>query len=183
MPGMGMMKGSTEELMFMSGMGWMRMGDCGHCSMSLPEGEDAWRTATVTAEGWSMRVRCALCARDMAAQVKGRAILRLPTEDPSRKLVLISDDQGNLSTAMKDVVFLEAEGGHPKCADWSRAFTSRAALDAYIAAHPEYAGAKPLTLAEWSERNAGEPDTYVKPRGPVENPYENRRQTPDARRQ
>jgi hypothetical protein len=70
------------------------------------------------------------------------------------------------------VVFLEADGGHPKCADWSRAFTSRAAFDAYVKAHPEYAGAKPLTLAEWSERNAGEPDTYMKPKGPVENPYE-----------
>jgi hypothetical protein len=171
MPGMGMMKGSTEELMFMPGMGWMRMGDCAHCSMSLPDGAEAWRTATVMAEGWSMRVRCALCARDMAAQVKGRAILRLPTEDPGRKLVLISDEQGNLSTEMTGVVFLEAEGGHPKCADWSRAFTSRAAFEAYVKAHPEYAGAKPLTLDEWSQRNAGEPDTYVKPKGPVADPY------------
>jgi hypothetical protein len=174
MPGMGFMKGSTEELMYMPGMGWMRMDDCAHCSMLLPQGEDAWRVATVSAEGWSMRVRCALCARDMAAQVRGRAILRLPTEDPWRKLVLLSDERGNLTTTTPDVVFLEAERGHPRCADWSRAFTSRAAFDAYLKAHPEYAGARPLTLAEWAERDGGEPDTYVKPQGPVANPYRHR---------
>jgi hypothetical protein len=172
MPGMGMMRGSTEEVMYMQGQGWMTMADCHHCSMPLPEGHDAWRSATVSAEGWTMRVRCALCARDMAAQTKGKAILHIPTEDPERTLVLISDEQGNWKTDVAGVVFLEADGGHPKCADWSRAFTSRAAFDAYVKAHPEYAGAKPLTLAEWSERNAGEPDTYMKPKGPVENPYE-----------
>ncbi len=73
---------------------------------------------------------------------------------------------------MTGVVFLEGEGGHPKCADWSRVFTSRAAFAAYVKEHPEYAGAKPLTLDEWSQRNAGEPDTYVKLQGPVENPYQ-----------
>jgi hypothetical protein len=172
MPGMGMMRGSTEEVMYMPDLGWMTMADCHHCSMPLPEGDNAWRTATVSAEGWTMRVRCALCARDMAAQSKGRAILHIPTEDPARTLVLISDERGNLSTDLTGVVFLEADGGHPKCADWSRAFTSRAAFDAYLKAHPEYAGARPLTLAEWSQRNAGEPDTYVKPKGPVDNPYE-----------
>jgi len=140
--------------------------------MPLPEGQDAWRNATVTAEGWTMRVRCALCARDMAAQIKGKAILHLPTEDKDATLVLISDEAGNWKTDMTGVVFLEAEGGHPRCSDWSRAFTSRAAFDAYVKQHSEYAGAKPLTLAEWSERNAGEPDTYVKPKGPVENPYQ-----------
>jgi hypothetical protein len=226
MPGMGMMKGSTEEVMFMPGMGWMRMDDCAHCSMPLAAGEDAWRAATVSAEGWSMRVRCALCARDMSAQVKGRSVLRLPTEDPMQKLVLISDEEGNLTTEMKGVVFLEDEGaegtggraldgargaegtppralaavgftppargprtvqrppriGHPRCHEWSRAFTSRAAFDAYVKANPEYAKAKPLSLAEWAERNGGEPDTYVKPRGPVENPYGERtaREKPDT---
>jgi hypothetical protein len=139
--------------------------------MLLPEGEDAWRVATVTAEGMAMRVRCALCARDMAAQVRGQAILRLPTEDPAQKLVLISDDAGNLTTEMKGVVFLENGESHPRCHEWSRAFTSRAAFDAYLKANPEYANAKPLSLAEWAERDGGEPDTYSKPKGPVPNPY------------
>lgn len=172
MPGMGMMKGSTPELMWMQDMGWMSMADCHHCSMPLPEGDEAWRSSTVTADGWTMRVRCALCARDMSAETKGRAILHLATEDPYRPLVVISDDQGNLTTDMKDAVFLELPKGHPTCSEWSRAFTSRAALVAYVKGHPEYAGGKPLTLAEWSERNAGKPETYVKPKGPVENPYQ-----------
>jgi hypothetical protein len=171
MPGMGMMKGSTEELMFMPGMGWMSMADCAHCSMPLPEGDEAWRTATVSAEGWSMRVRCALCARDMAAQAKGRAVLRLPSEDPARKLVLISDEEGNLTSDTPGIVFIEFEKGHPTCHEWSRAFTSRAAFDAYIKAHPEYAGAKALSLKEWTEKEGKEPETYVKPQGPVADPY------------
>jgi hypothetical protein len=169
---MGMMKGATEELMFMPEMGWMSMADCAHCSMPLPEGpSDAWRAPTVTADGWSMRVRCALCARDMAAQAKGRVILRIPTEDPARKLVLISDEEGNFSSETPGALFLEKEGSHAGCDDWSRAFTSRAAFDAYVKANPRYAGARPLTLAEWSEREGKKPDTYVRPEGPVENPY------------
>src|SRR5699024_7813884 len=119
MPGMGMMKGSTQDLMDMEGMGWMSMADCHHCSMPLPEGRDAWRASSVTAHGWSMRVRCALCARDMAAETQGEALLTIATEDPLRPLVLISDEQGNLTTDMKDVVFLEAEDSHATCHEWS----------------------------------------------------------------
>ena len=51
LPGMGMMKGATEELMFMPDMGWMSMADCGHCSMPLPDGDDAWRNHFVASEG------------------------------------------------------------------------------------------------------------------------------------
>jgi hypothetical protein len=171
MPGMGMMKGMTPELMWMPEMGWMSMQDCHHCSMPLWEGKDAWRNPTVSAEGWTMRVRCALCARDMAAETKGKAILRIPTEDPDRMLVVIGDEQGNLKTSMPEAVFLEREGSHAGCDDWSRAFTSRAAFEAYVKANPKFADAKPLTFEEWSQRQGEKPDTYVKPKGPVENPY------------
>ena len=118
-----------------------------------------------------MRVRCALCARDMAAQAKGKAILTIPTEDPNRPLVLFSDEEGNFTTDMTDVVFLEDEGGHAGCSEWSRAFTSRAAFDAFVKTDEKYKDAKPLGLKEWSEKEGKEPDTYVKPKGPVENPY------------
>ena len=171
MPGMGMMKGMTPELMWMPEMGWMSMADCHHCSMPLWEGRDAWRNPTVMADGWSMRVRCALCARDMSAETKGRAIIQIPTEDPYRLVVALSDEQGNLTTQTPDVVFVEAEGSHAGCDDWSRAFTSRAAFDAYVKGNPKLAGAKALSFAEWAQREGKEPDTYVKPKGPVENPY------------
>lgn len=172
MPGMGMMKGMTPELMWMPDMGWMSMQDCHHCSMPLWEGADAWRNSTVAADGWSMRVRCALCARDMSAETKGRAILRIATEDPERLLVVLSDEQGNLTGSMPGAVFIEAEGSHAGCEEWSRAFTSRAAFDAYVKANPKLAGAKALTFDEWAKREGSKPDTYVKPKGPVENPYQ-----------
>ena len=171
MPGMGMMKGMTPELMWMPAMGWMSMADCHHCSMPLWEGKDTWRNPTVSAEDWTMRVRCALCARDMSAETKGRAVLRLPTEDPNRLVVILSDEQGNLTSTSQDVVFLEAEGSHVGCDEWSRAFTSRAALEAYVKENPKLAGSKALTFKEWAERQGEKPDTYIKPKGPVENPY------------
>lgn len=171
MPGMGMMKGMTPELMWMEGMGWMHMADCHHCSMPLWSGEDWWRNPAVSADGWTMRVRCALCARDMSAEVKGRAILRIPTEDAARMLVVLSDERGSLTGSMPGAVFLEAEASHAGCDEWSRAFTSRAAFDAFVKANPRFAGARPLAFREWAERQGEEPDTYVKPKGPVANPY------------
>ena len=112
-----------------------------------------------------------LCARDMSAETKGRAILHIPTEDPARTLVVTSDEQGNLKGSMPDAVFLEREASHTGCDAWSRAFTSRAAFQAYVKANPEFAAAKMLTFAEWSQAEGKKPDTYVKPKGPVENPY------------
>ena len=101
-------------------------------------------------------------------------IIRAFTEDPNRPLILISDEEGNYSTNIKEVVFLEVEGDHASCPAWSRAFTSRAAFDAYMKANAddeELEGAKPLTLAEWSALAGKEPDTYEKKQGPVQNPY------------
>jgi hypothetical protein len=171
MPGMGLMKGMPPALMWMEGQGWMSMADCHHCTMPLWSGKDEWRNPTVSAEGWTMRVRCALCARDMSAETKGKAILRIPTEDPYRLLVVYADDQG-MKGNMPGAVFLEKEGSHAGCDDWSRAFTGRAAFDAFVKQHPEYLGAKPLSFEEWAQRQGEKPDTYVKPDGPSENPYE-----------
>jgi hypothetical protein len=167
MPGMGMMRGSDEDTMFMAGMGWMEMSKCSHCSISLPD-TGPWG-ATVSAEGWTMMVRCLMCARDMAAETPGRAIIRAATEDPNRLLVLISDDEGNYTSNIKDVVFLEKYGDHPECSDWSRAFTSVAEFSQYTKANPDFKDAKPLSLTEWAKLNHGKPETYRKIDKP--NPY------------
>jgi len=172
MPAMGMMKFATEEIMYMDKMGWMSMADCHHCSMPLPEGADAWKAPTVSAEGWTMRARCPLCARDMAAETRGRAIFHIPTEDAFKPLVVISDDQGNLTTDRPDAVFLEQEGGHETCQKWSSAFSSRAAFDAHVAARPEFKNARPVPFQEWADLRGKKPNTYVKPEGPEGNPYD-----------
>lgn len=167
MPGMGMMKGSEDDVMFMSGMGWMDMSECAHCSIFLPT-EGPWG-ATVSANGWTMMVRCMMCARDMAGETPGRAIIRAATEDDSRLLVMISDEEGNWESNIKDVVFLEVFGDHPECSAWSRAFTSKAAFENFVRAIPELKEAKPLSLEAWSKLNHGTPDTYRKIERP--NPY------------
>jgi hypothetical protein len=166
-PGMGYMKGMEDDVMFMSGMGWMDMSVCAHCSIPLPDGP-MWG-ATVTADGWTMLVRCLMCARDMAAETPGRAIIRAATEDPTRTLVLISDEEGNLTSNIPGVVFLDEFAEHPECSTWSRAFTSKTAFDAFIKEYPELAQAKPLDLNAWAQINRGTPDTYRKIDRP--NPY------------
>jgi hypothetical protein len=167
MPGMGMMLGGDEDSMYMSGMGWMDMSECAHCSISLPD-EGPWG-ATVSAEGWTMTVRCMMCARDMAAETPGRAIIRAATEDDNRLLVMISDEEGNWTSNIKGIVFLEEFGEHPNCSVWSRVFTSRSAFDRFISTVPELKGAKALSLEEWSKLSHGTPETYRKIDRP--NPY------------
>ena len=166
-PGMGYMKGMEDDVMFMSGMGWMDMSACAHCSIPLPDGP-MWG-ATVTADGWTMMVRCLLCARDMAAETPGRAIIRAATEDPSKILILLSDEEGNLTSNIPGVVFLEEFGEHPECSAWSRAFTSKAAFEQFQKDNPEMKEAKPLSLEAWAQLNQGTPETYRKIDKP--NPY------------
>jgi hypothetical protein len=169
-----MMHMATPKLMYMPGMGWMSMDECAHCSMPMRFDPKYGAGATVSAEGWTMDMRCVLCARDMAAQVFGRVIIRANTEDPNKPLILISDDEGNWSANLPEAVFLEVEGNHAGCSAWSRAFTSRAAFDAYVREQEDdedIQSAKPLTLAEWAALEGEKPDTYERKQGPVPNPY------------
>ena len=151
----------------MSGMGWMNMTECAHCSISLPE-SGPWG-ATVTANGWTMTVRCMMCARDMASETIGRAIIRGATEDPNKTIVLISDEEGNWQTNLPNAVFLEVMADHPECSGWSRVFTSKDAFDAYVKENPDYKDAEPLPLSAWAQRNGGKPETYRRIDKP--NPY------------
>jgi len=172
MPGMGFMKYGTEDVMFMDNMGWMSMADCHHCSMPLAEGKDAWRAPTVSAEGWTMRTRCALCARDMAAETKGAVIIHLPTENPLKPAVVISDEMGNMTTDSPEIIFLENEKSHRSCDRWSLTFSSLKAFQNYVAANPEFKNAQPVSFEDWSGLRGKKPDTYVKPVGPEGNPYD-----------
>lgn len=176
MPGMGLMPGMTAEAMFMQGLGWMSLSECHHCSMPLTEDpKQTWHLSSVSADGWTMRVRCALCARDMSSETKGRVVLHLATEDPERPLVLLSDEQGNLSPTSdwgKNAVFIEEEASHAGCNQWSQAFTSRAAFDTWVAANPTYKNAKAIPLTEWVTREGSRPDTYFRREGPPGNPFD-----------
>ena len=105
----------------------------------------------------------------MAAETPGRAIIRAATEDPNQLLVMISDEEGNWTSNITGVVFLEKVGEHPECSDWSRAFTSKAAFDKFISETPELKGTAPLSLPEWAQLNNGTPDTFRRIDKP--NPY------------
>jgi hypothetical protein len=166
MPAMGLMPGASQEVMNMPGMGWMSFADCHHCSMPMPRGENAWQAHSVAAQGWTMRVRCALCARDMALETKGKSILRLATEKPNKIVTVWGDEQGNLSTDTPGAIFIEEPSTHARCNAWSRAFSGRKAFDEYVKANPRYADAKPISFEKWSQLQGEEPDTYVRPQAP-----------------
>ena len=123
---------------------------CTHCGMPIVEEAKV----TVAQGGKTIPVRCVLCARDLAAQSPGAAEIR----DPSVGLVLTSNDRGEWTSNLPEVVFLEDEGDHALCHRWSRAFPTRAAFDAYVAENPPYKDTKPLTLAEWSVRQGTKMD-------------------------
>ncbi len=125
---------------------------CTHCGMPIPPKDEV----EVTQGGKKVAVRCMLCARDLAGQSPGAALVHAPTEDPARVLVLNSNDRGEWTSSVPAVVFLEVEGDHALCNRWSRAFTSVAAFRSYVAADPAYKDAKPLTLAEWSARQGAD---------------------------
>jgi len=122
--------------------------------MPIPEKD----RVSVTMGGKTVPVRCMLCARDLAAQSPGAATVTGPTEDPARPLVLRSDDRGEWTANIPEVVFLEDEGDHALCNRWSRAFTSVQAFGRYVAENPAYRNVKPLTLAEWSAKQGKEMD-------------------------
>ncbi len=182
MPGMGLMPGMTADTMFMQGLGWMSMSECHHCSMPLTnDPKQTWHLSSVTADGWTMRVRCALCARDMSAETKGRVVLHLATEDPKRPLILLSDERGNLlpvSDWGKNAVFIEESASHAGCNHWSEAFSNRAAFDAWIAANPTYKNAKAIPFNEWVMREGSRPDTYFRREGPPGNPFDRKEAKP-----
>ncbi|CAN5467030.1 hypothetical protein BH11ARM2_BH11ARM2_33100 [soil metagenome] len=121
---------------------------CAHCAMPIAQ------TSLVTVEvgGKIYPVRCMLCARDLAAQYPGKATVHAPTEDPAQPLILTSDDKGDWTSNLPDVVFLEQEGDHALCNRWSRAFTSSNAFAKYVEENPQYKASKPLALVEWSNR-------------------------------
>jgi predicted RNA-binding Zn-ribbon protein involved in translation (DUF1610 family) len=122
--------------------------NCTHCGIPVVKGQEV----TVKNAGKTYIVRCMLCARDLASQYQGSATVAGPTEDPKRPLVLSSDEKGEWTSNLPTVVFLEQEGDHAFCNRWSRAFTSAAAFQKYVAENPQYKAAKPLTLAEWSAK-------------------------------
>jgi hypothetical protein len=176
MPGMGLMPDMEPNQMFMPGFGWMSMSECHHCSMPLPEGENAWQVATVMTQGVTMRARCALCARDFALETPGASLLHLFTEDKERPVTILLDEQGNATTESKGIVFLEKEASHAECNAWSQAFTSLVAFEKFVAEHPEYRGAKPLSLEEWLAKQGDKPDTYFKREGKPGNPFDGQKE-------
>lgn len=130
--------------------------NCTHCGFPVIEENGKKLLFTVKTGGKSYPVRCALCARDLAAQYQGAAEIVAPTEDPTRPLILKSDEKGDWTANLPEVVFLEQEGDHALCSKWSRAFTSKAAFDAYVEANPQYKDAKALPLSEWSAKEGKE---------------------------
>ncbi len=92
--------------------------------------------------------RCMYCVIKDQGRYKGDLVVYAPSEKVGEPVVL--KRTGGKWTAPEGAVFLNIFNKHADCAALSRAFSSKAALDAYVAKH-KVEGAKALTFAEFAD--------------------------------
>jgi hypothetical protein len=96
--------------------------------------------------------RCVYCALAQAkSDYQGDVTILAPSELKG-KPVVISRTGGKWSVSPETAVFTGAKVNHQQCQTGYRAFTNRAAAEAYLQKHPDVLkDARPLTLTEIAE--------------------------------
>jgi hypothetical protein len=96
--------------------------------------------------------RCVFCALAQAkTEYKGDLTILAPSEIKTKPIVITRKDE-KWSVSPETALFVGEKVNHQQCQLGYRAFSSRAAFDAYVKKHPELLkDAKPRTLAEMIE--------------------------------
>ena len=124
-------------------------GDCPFCKMKLVQNTKEQDNEVVLKTGNKrIEYRCMYCVIKDQGRYKGDLVVYAPSEKVGEPVVL--KRTGGKWTAPEGAVFLNTFKKHADCAALSRAFSSKAAFDAYVA-HHKVEGAKALTLAEFVE--------------------------------
>jgi hypothetical protein len=90
--------------------------------------------------------RCVWCALSEAPQYKGDVTVLAPSEVQGRP-VSLTRTAGKWSASPSSAVFVGVKASHKVCPTTYRAFTTKAAFDAWVAKNqPLLKGAQPLTL-------------------------------------
>lgn len=124
-------------------------GDCPYCKMKLVQNTKEQDNEVVLKMGNKrIEYRCMYCVIKDQGRYKGDLIVYAPSEKVGEPVVL--NRTGGKWAAPEGAVFLNTFKKHADCAALSRAFSSKAAFDAYVAKH-KVQGAKALTFAEFAE--------------------------------
>lgn len=124
-------------------------GDCPYCKLKLIQNTKEQDNEVVLKTGNKrIEYRCMYCVIKDQGRYKGDLIVYAPSEKVGEPVVL--KRTGGKWTAPEGAVFLNTFNKHADCAALSRAFSSKAAFDAYVAKH-KVVGAKALTFAEFAE--------------------------------
>jgi hypothetical protein len=124
-------------------------GDCPYCKMKLVQNTKEQDNEVVLKMGNKrIEYRCMYCVIKDQGRYKGDLVVYAPSEKVGEPVVL--KRTGGKWTAPDGAVFLNTFKKHADCAALSRAFSNKAAFDAYVAKH-RVEGAKALTFAEFTE--------------------------------
>ncbi len=124
-------------------------GDCPYCKMKLVQNTKEQDNEVVLKMGNKrIEYRCMYCVIKDQGRYKGDLVVYAPSEKVGEPVVL--KRTGGKWIAPEGAVFLNTFKKHVDCSALSRAFSSKAAFDAYVAKH-KVEGAKALTFAEFVE--------------------------------
>ncbi len=124
-------------------------GDCPYCKLKLVQNTKEQDNEVVLKTGNKrIEYRCLYCVFKDQKRYKGDLVVYAPSEKVGEPVVLKRTD--GKWTAPEGTLFLNTFKKHADCAALSRAFTTKAAFDAYVKKHT-VTDAKALTLAEFIE--------------------------------
>jgi hypothetical protein len=122
-------------------------GDCPYCKMPLVQNsKDQDNEVVVKFGNKRIEYRCVYCVIKDQKRFKSDLIVYAPSEKVGEPVVLKRID-GKWS-APEGAVFLNTFKKHSECAELSRAFSSKAAYEKYVA-DKKIIDAKPLSLSEF----------------------------------
>jgi len=122
---------------------------CPVCKLDVPQDTDIQDNETAIRAGRKrIEYRSLLCALQDARSFNGDLTILAPS-DVKGKPVLLNRKDGQWSVTPESVLFVGAKVDHPHCQLGYRAFTTRAAFDAWVHKNHELLGdAQPLNLQQ-----------------------------------
>ena len=130
---------------------------CPVCKLDVPQDTDEQDNEVAIRSGRKrIEYRCVFCAVQDAKSYTGEISVLAPS-DVKGKPVLLSRKDDKWSVQPETAVFVATKVPHRQCQVGYRAFTSKAAFEAYAKKHADVVGAdaKPLTVAQFVEVAAG----------------------------
>jgi hypothetical protein len=152
--------GAAGALLALSGAGWLSThvraheAPCPYCDVDLAQDTPDQDNETVLKAGKKrIEYRCVFCAlSEASSEYKGDLTILAPSETVGSPVVLTREG-GKWTSDPETAVFAAQKASHKVCHITYRAFTRRAAFDAWVKKHPDNfdKDAKPLMLAQMIE--------------------------------